>query len=63
MDMQQMMQQLLDKLEANQEKTEASMKSNKDLLTRMKSDQEQMLAEISARMEANTKEMNVTQEI
>jgi hypothetical protein len=29
----------------------------------MKSDQEQMLAEISARMEANTKEMNVTQEI
>jgi hypothetical protein len=42
MDMQQMMQQLL-------------TKANQDLLTRMESDREQMLAEISATMDANTK--------
>jgi hypothetical protein len=45
MDMQQIMQQLL-------------AKANQDLLRRMESDREQMLAEIIARMGANTKEMN-----
>jgi hypothetical protein len=44
MDMQQMMQQLL----ASQEKAEANSKTNK----------EKMLAEMSASMDVNTKEVN-----
>jgi hypothetical protein len=51
MDMQQMTQQLL-----------ANAKANQDILARMEanreSDREQMVAEISTRMDANTKEMN-----
>jgi hypothetical protein len=46
------MQQMLELLLANQKKAETNRESN----------QKQMLAEISTRMDANTKEMNATQE-
>jgi hypothetical protein len=73
MDMQQMMKQLL----GNQEKAEANAKTNQEvLLARMETKtyanqaktakQEEVLAEINARMDENTKElkgiMNATRE-
>jgi hypothetical protein len=46
-------------MNVNHQKAEANIKANQDLLTRMEanreSDREQMLTEMSARMDANTK--------